>query len=117
MFLFTDDGKAVGPACFPVDRDAVQRDLHTIGGWSHRKGQPLNMEKCVCLHYGSNNQRSNYVINDQLVQNADSCADLGVTRTCDFRYNDHVNQICLKASRLAEMVFKLFSSKDIRFLT
>ena len=51
------------------------------------------------------------------MQNADSSVDLGVTRTCDFRYNDHVNQTCLKASRMAGMVFKLFSSKDIRFLT
>ena len=67
--------------------------------------------------YGSINQRSNYVINDQPVQNADSSADLGVTRTCDFRYNDHVKQICHKASRLAGMVLKLFPSKDICFST
>ena len=31
FFLFADDGKAVGPAHSTVDRDAVQRDLHTIG--------------------------------------------------------------------------------------
>ena len=117
MFLFADDGKAVGPARSTVDRDAVQRDLHTIGGWSYRNGLTLNMEKCVYLHYGSKNHSSNYVINDQPVQNADSSADLGVIRTCNFRYNDHVKQICLKASRLAGMVFKLFSSKDIHFLT
>ena len=117
IFLFADDGKTVGPARSTVDSDAVQRDLHTIGGWSYRNRLSLNMEKCVCLHYGSKNWRSIYVINDQPVQNADSSADLGVTRTCDFRYNDHVNQICFKARRLAGMVFKLFSSKDIRFLT
>ena len=90
--------------CSTVDRDAVQRDLHTIDGWSYRNGLPLNMEKCVCLYYGSKNQRSNYIINNQLVQNANSSADLGITRTCDFRYNDHVNQICLKSSCLARMV-------------
>ena len=117
IFLFADDGKAVGPARSTVDRDAVQRDLHTIGGWSYRNGLPLNIEKCVYLHYGSKNHKSNYVINNQPVQNADSSADLGVIRTCNFRYNDHANQICLKASRLAGMVFKLFSSKDIHFLT
>ena len=110
MFLFADDGKAVGSARFTVDRDAVQRDLHTIGGWSYRNGLQLNMEKCICLHYGSSDQRSNYVINNQPVQDADSSADLRVTRTCNFRYNDHVNQICLKASRMAVMVFKHISS-------
>ena len=51
MFLLADDGKVVGPARFTVDRDAVQRDLHTIGGWSYRNGLLLNMEKCVCLHF------------------------------------------------------------------
>ena len=75
------------------------------------------MEKCVCLHYGSKNLGSNYLIINQPVINADNSADLGVTRTCDFRYKEHVNQICLKASRMAGMVLKLFSSKDIRFLT
>ena len=109
--FFADDGKAVGPARSSVDRDAVQRNLYTIGGWSYRVGLPLNMEKCVCLDYGSKNHRSNHVINDQPLQNADISADLGVTRTCDFRYNDHVNQIFLKASRLAEIVFKLFHPK------
>ena len=89
----------------------------SIGGWSYRNGLPLNMEKCVCLHYGNKNQRLNYVIKDQPVQNADSSAELGVTRTCDFRNNDHVNKICLTVSHLAGMVFKLFSSKDFRFLT
>ena len=41
------------------------------------------------------------------MQNADSIADLGVIKTCDFRYNDHANQICLKVSRLARIIYSV----------
>ena len=75
------------------------------------------MEKCVCLYYGSKNQGAHYVIIGHQLKVSENRADLGVIRSSDYCYKDHINQTFLKASRLTEMVNKLILTKNSQFLT
>ena len=88
-----------------------------IGAWSLRNSLPLSMEKCVCLYYGSKNQGADYVINGHQLKVSENCADFRVIRSSDFCFKDHINQACLKASRLTGMVTKLISARNSLFLT
>ena len=116
LILFADDSKAVGKSDTEKDHALMQADLNAIGSWSEDNQLPLSIAKSVSLHYGCNNQRMSYQINGAAIRDSDTCADLGVIRTSDFRYKAHINSICLKASRLSAMVFKLFSTRNKEFL-
>ena len=109
MSMFADDGKIVGATSPANDRDAMHRDLQAVDDWSVQNNMPLCMNKSACLHYGNNNVNANHVNNDEPLKVTECCADLGILWASDFRYKDHIYQICLKANRLSGMVVKLLS--------
>jgi len=115
-WLFADDAKVASKAADATDCDVIQRDMDAFGDWSERSHLPININKCASLHYGHSNPCHTYSITGASIKNVDQCPDLGVLRTSDFRYNAHIDAICLKASRLCGMVLKLFASRDRKFL-
>jgi Reverse transcriptase (RNA-dependent DNA polymerase) len=116
LYMFADDGKLVGLANNALEHNLVQADLTAVAMWSDENDLPLCIEKCVTLHYGARNPALQYNINSVAIRVADACADLGVTRTSNFRYSEHINLLCLRASRLCGMVRKLFATRSSEFL-
>ena len=40
------------------------------------------------------------------------CADLGIMRSVNFDYRQHIDKICLEASRLSAMLSRVYVSHD-----
>ena len=110
--LFAENSKFIAPARDETDKCNVQRDLSAIGRWSVQNHLPLCVDKSACLHYGNHNPQFSYDINGDIIKSSPECADLGVTRSADFSYRQHINKICLKASRLSAMLLRVFVSRD-----
>ena len=89
----------------------MQRDLSAIGRWSVQNHLPLCVDKSACLHYGNHNPQFSFDNNDDIINSCPECTDLGVTRSADFSYRQHINKICLKASRLSAMLLRVFVSR------
>ena len=116
IILFADDSKAVGKCNYRDEHALVQKDLNAISNWSAENHLPFSIEKCACLHYGCRNPNLSYSFNGSSVKCTDTCTDLGIIRTSDFRYKSHIDPICLKASRLCAMIFRLFSTRNKAFM-
>ena len=116
LLLFADDPKAIGKSDNEHDHALIQDDLSAIEVWSEENELPFSVAKCACLHYGYHNPKLSYKINGSTVKDTDTCSDLGVIRTSDFRYKSHIDSICLKASRLSAMIFRLFSTRSRSFM-
>ena len=91
--------------------------MNALGEWSISNHLSLSIDKCACFHYEHNNPGYMYNINELIIKTVDQCSDLGVLHTSDFRYNAHIDMICLKASRLSGIVAKLFTCGGCEFQT
>ena len=61
-------------------------------------------------------QRTQYVMNGRVIASGNGCMDLGVYRSETASYEPHARSVVLKASRLAGMVLKIFSTREPDFL-
>ena len=50
-----------------------------------------------------------------MLQEANSCTDLGIMRSSDFSYVAHVHSVCMKANRMCGMILTLFKTKTPEF--
>ena len=50
-----------------------------------------------------------------MLQEANSCTDLGIMRSSDFSYATHVGSVCMKANRMSSMILALFKIKTPEF--
>ena len=71
----------------------------------------------MTLHFGKGNARTHYVMNGKVIANGNGCMDIGVYRSDTASYEPHARSVALKASRLAGMVVKIFSTREPDFLT
>ena len=84
LFLFADDSIMTGSAETMADCLLTQADLDAIHIWSAKNQWPLSLPNCVCLHYGFNNSHHKYIINGVMLQEANSCTNLGIVMSSNF---------------------------------
>ena len=73
------------------------------------------MPKCVSLRYGHRNRQRQYALGGVVIKSEQQYGNLGVIRSANFRYDAHVRNIILKASRLAGMSWKVFATRNQQF--
>ena len=98
MVLYADDGKAIEEANSCDDCCRNQRDLDAIYSWLIANRLPLSLPKCQCIYFGNNNTHHMYTMGGTAIASVDQCTDLGVVRSCDFKYALHISTTISKAS-------------------
>ena len=77
---------------------------------------PLSIEKCLVLHCGLNNPQYQYQCGGGVLPATDSLADLGIIRSADGTYSEHISAVAQKGRRLVGMCFRGIRSRDPVFL-
>ena len=103
LYLFANDGKAVGEILSNNGTVDIQADLDVIAEWSEVNQLPLSLPKCCCIHYRKKNPNHKYTIGSQEMISTVEHEDLGILRTADFVYSKHVAQLALKVNKLSGM--------------
>ena len=111
-YRFADDAKLLGDAGDDQQCDSVLCDLDAVYDWVEENELPLSLPKCVSLHYRHRNHQRQYALGGDAINSEQQCGDLGVIRSANFRYDAHVRNIILKASRLAGMSWKVFAIRS-----
>ncbi|KAJ3666608.1 hypothetical protein Zmor_002043 [Zophobas morio] len=91
--MFADDIKLYS-SC--ANYKSLERDLRAICDWTHDWLLPLNLDKCVVLHFGNKNPKHVYSINNLPLSCTESHVDLGVIVTSKLSWTEHV-QIFLQS--------------------
>jgi hypothetical protein len=115
--LLADDTKLVSV----VDREEqslrLQRDVNCLSKWSDEWLMEFNKEKCVVVHYGSNNQKYDYFIGSpdnrhQLIESSQE-KDLGVIFRNDLKSSAHVAAAVRKANQALGLIKRSFRHREI----
>jgi hypothetical protein len=112
---FADDLKFVAnlKTSSPV---AVQKDLNRVYAWSEKMRMPISVAKSAVCHYGRNNPKHQYTIGTVTLSSVLSFNDLGVVRTSDNDFTQHIANIASKARKIIGVSMRSFKSRDQQFL-
>ena len=66
----------------------------------------------MCFHYGHKNPKYSYVVNGDTINSMLECAYLGIIRSANFDCRQHIDKICLKASKSSAMLSRVYVSRD-----
>ena len=116
IWLFADDGKFVSGASREDQCQLTQSDLDAVHSWSLANQIPLSLPKCQSLHLDRKNINHVYSLSAAAVSVVNQCTDLGLLRTSDFLYTEHIRSIVDKALRCSGMLFRSFSSRQRAFM-
>jgi hypothetical protein len=110
--IFADDTKLFRAIRIIEDHDVLQQDLDNLVEWSNKWQLGFNETKCKSLHLGSSNQRLNYHMNSQILEDTRNERDLGVYVDEELQFHDHVSKAVAKASRLLGLTRATFTCLD-----
>ena len=95
----------------------VQIDLDKLVAWFDDWQLSLNADKCCVLHIGYNNPHFQYRINNNVLKSVTEMRDLGITISSDLSSTVYVKKIKAKASSVSYMFSKVFSNRNVEFMT
>ena len=90
----------------------LQSDLKSISDWASTWQLPLNISKCVALHFGYGNPKHTYSLDSQVVARAVCEKDLGVHVTEDLKFSLHVAKCVRKAESVLAAINRTIVSRD-----
>ena len=112
LFKFADDTKLLGKVDDVSDRDRLQADLNMLTNWSKDWLMKFNADKCRVLHFGNGNNKFDYSIEGQLLDNANTVKDLGVEVSADLKSSAQCVRAYNKASRALGMIHRTVSCRN-----
>ena len=104
--LFADDCVVYRQIDSPQDHSILQDDLNKLVDWSNTWQMKFNVDKCVVMTFGTlkNKSKYEYKMNNQTLEVVKHNPYLGVELSDNMKYNQHINTITSKASRVLGFV-------------
>ena len=114
--LYTDDTKILNEMLSSASTLSLQSDLDLAFKWTQDWLVKFNISKCMVVHFGRNNKKSPFYINEQKLNIIDSESDLGVIFSSNLKWKNHVIKCVGKANQMLDQIRKCFICLDIRLL-
>jgi hypothetical protein len=121
IIKFADDIRLyldfVTPDTDKVCHTTLQDDLLLVTKWCDTWMLKLNTLKCKSIHFGFNNPRNTYCIDDDTIPAVHSITDLGITISDDLKPSSQCRKVASKAHRMLSMIKLAFHYLDVTSLT
>jgi hypothetical protein len=114
--MYADDTKIIAKVGKESESETIQQDLNSCMEWSKKWLLAFNVEKCVVMHYGSNNPKAEYKMGDLVLKETKQERDLGVHFSNDLKWKSHIEKCKAKANALIGMIRKTFLYIDAKML-
>ena len=92
--------------------DFIKANTDCVFDCPELKGMPLCLDKCIVLYYGKSNPRHRYQCNNGFLPVATSFRDLGVIRSSDDTYIEHVSNVAQRGQQLIGQCFRAFQGHN-----
>lgn len=86
----------------------LQQTLESLHSWCTTNSLPINIRKCVVMHFGCRNPKQVYFVNNTTLDAADHTRDLGIVLDSSLSFSNHVDTVVSKAQRLSGLVYRTF---------
>ncbi len=80
--LYADDTKIISKVSQIENENSLQKDLDTASEWSSNWLIRFNTDKCLIMHYGTNNPETEYELNGLKLKKSDYERELILKQTC-----------------------------------
>ena len=119
--VYVDDSKVKDNIHTEKDVSKLQNNLDNIYLWERENNMQFNGDKFQILRYGRNKE----IIEDTcyftgnmkfIIEEVESCRDLGVTMENTARFDLHIEKVCKKVRQKCGWVLWTFYSRDQTFL-
>ena len=117
MFKYADDSKLGRPIRSESDAAALQSALDNIVRWSDRWGMDIHPMKTQVIHFGFNNRRHAYTMNNLKIAEVSSAKDLGVIVSESCKPSEHVSETVRKANGILVQLNRTIVSRDKDIVT
>ena len=107
--LYADDSLLFHPINSPDDPTKLQSDLDSLVDWAKNAQMKFNVDKCeyMCISRKPNETLNrNYSMSNKSLTSVDEINYLGVTIDNKLSFNNHINNICKKASKTLFMLMR-----------
>lgn len=119
---FADDSKLCKTICSDEDREALQNDLNKLSDWTKLWQMKFNIDKCVVVHLGHNNEHLTYTLDGNDLKISEKERDLGIIVDNSGKWSEQCNAAVKNAnstlgiikrhvkSRKKDIMLKLYKS-------
>ena len=111
---FADDTKIGGPCKTIEAQNKIQTDINKLYNWSQKWLMSFNVDKCKVMHFGKNNPKRKYYMNNNEIKETTEEKDLGVIISNDLKSKKHVNILLSKANRLVGFIKRTLDHKTMQ---
>ena len=107
--LFADDCKLYGT----VNRapNVMQTYLKNLEEWSNKSQLPFNESKCKVIHFGYNNEKRDYTMNDHHLEAISFERDLEVIVDDELKFHQQTATATKKASQILGIIKKSYQTR------
>jgi len=112
LLKFADDTKLFGCVSSQEGVDLLRNDLRSLIQWSEDWQMLFNVEKCKVMHFGANNTKENYSINNTVLSVVKEEKDLGVIIQNDLKVSEQCSKAVKTANRILGMISRTFQNKS-----
>jgi len=114
--LCADDTKILSEISSIDSCDKLQKDLDQAFEWTQDWLLKFNVNKCVVMHYGSNNKEHKYYINGFQLAESDMERDLGVIFSTNLKWKNQVITAENSANQMLGRIKKYFIHFDCKLM-
>ena len=109
LALFADDSKLYRTLSSPTSSASLQHDLCNIIRWTTNNQMELNAVKCKAMRISRKRTptQTQYVINENIVEQAPIIKDLGVLITNNLSWSKHIESIVSSANKTLGLVKRI----------
>ena len=107
--LYADDTKLMSSVHRPGLVDILQKDLDSLVEWSSKWLMNFNLEKCVVMHLGADNERHEYKMGGHVLATTNKERDLGIIMTNDLKSTEQVKRASSRATMVACRIKNTFT--------
>ncbi len=110
--LYADDTKIISKVSQIENENSLQKDLDTASEWSSNWLIRFNTDKCLIMHYGTNNPETEYELNGLKLKKSDYERDLGVNFETNLNGRQHIISCASKANSMMGILKMTFVHID-----
>ena len=114
--LYADDTKIISEMVSVDCVQKIQNDLDRAFKWTQDWLLKFNVNKCIVMHYGSNNEKGPIYIDGIQLTESTTERDLGVIFSTNLKWNNQVTTAANKANQMLGRIKKSFVHFDCKLL-
>ena len=114
--MYADDAKLFREVQRNTENVLLQEDLQRTFNWLSTMQLKLSVDNFNVVHFGYGNVNTEFATGDIHIPSESTVVDLGVTVSSDLKFSKHCQRIATNGFRAVNLLYKVFLSRDRKFL-